>query len=292
MTEQKITLPDGRTLAYTVYGAVDGQPLLYFHGTPSSRLEILFLNSYNIDPEQALVQTKLKLIAVDRPGMGLSSFHPAGSFLSFTDDVAFLLNALEITGCPLLCWSGGGPYALAMAWKYAYLIKDVFILCGFSTRFTKKVFQQMSTNKWYFRTAKYFPWLLTTAMNQLRNGTPRFSVPQWLTGLCDVDYQLIKDPRHLKAISDYSFKEACRQNAKGAAHEAQLYFQDFGFDITEVMQPVHYWWGTEDNTVVRLHAEAIERRVPKNAVHYIQGEGHLSLYINYFEEVLRIISAS
>lgn len=65
MTGHTIHLPDGRNLAYAVYGPADGRPVLYFHGTPSSRLEISLHNYYHLDIEQRLLALDLCLIAVD-----------------------------------------------------------------------------------------------------------------------------------------------------------------------------------------------------------------------------------
>src|SRR2546428_4321390 len=105
MTEQTITLLDGRTLGYALYGPSNGRPVLYFHGTPSSRLELLILNRYGIDAELLLQQAKLRCIAIDRPGMGLSDYNDKASFLLFSDDVKQLLHSLQIKNCSLLCWS-------------------------------------------------------------------------------------------------------------------------------------------------------------------------------------------
>jgi pimeloyl-ACP methyl ester carboxylesterase len=138
MTEHTMVLPDGRTLGYSVYGAAEGKPLLYFHGTPSSRLELKLLNQYGVDIEQQILDAGLKIIAVDRPGMGLSSFNAKGTFLSFAFDVSVLLQSLGISNCPVLCWSGGGPYALAIAWQYPSLINGVYIICGFSRSLGKQ----------------------------------------------------------------------------------------------------------------------------------------------------------
>jgi len=109
--------------------------------------------------------------------------------------------------------------------------------------------------------------------------------------LPQADYDLIKNDAHFKALSDFTFKEACRKDGKGAVHEAGLYFNNFGFELSSIIQPVHYWWGTEDTSVVRLHAEAAEQQITDCIVHYKQGEGHLSLYIHCFAEVLKTISS-
>jgi pimeloyl-ACP methyl ester carboxylesterase len=201
-----------------------------------------------------------------------------------------MLDQLPVSGCPVLCWSGGGPYALAMAHRYPEIINSVFILCGISRQFNKEVFRQMGLNKWYFRLAKNIAWLLRAGMNVLRKREVKKVVPQKFTGLAYVDYALLKEPSHLQAVANNTMKEACRNGARGAVYEAQSYCKDFGFQLSEVKQPVHYWWGTLDMSVDQLHAEAVEHLVPNAVMHYRQNEGHLSMYIKGFVEAVEIIN--
>jgi pimeloyl-ACP methyl ester carboxylesterase len=70
-TQQTFQLPDGRILGYTEYGASRGKPLFYFHGWPSSRIEFAGLNGDKIASE-----LNVRVIAVDRPGFGLSDYKP------------------------------------------------------------------------------------------------------------------------------------------------------------------------------------------------------------------------
>ena len=289
MTEHKIILPDGRELGYAIYGDSSGIPVLYFHGTPSSRLEINLLEGYNINIEQELLDSGLQLIAVDRPGMGRSSYHPQRTFITFANDVIVLMQALNISGCSVICWSGGGPYALAIAHEYPFMIKNVFILCGFTRRFTSEVIRQMGRNKWYFLSAKYVPWLLEFTLKRVRNIILRRSLPQWVSGLPDADYVFIKDPKNLYMMSKYTLKEACRNGAKGAVTDARMYFDDFGFRLSAIAQPVQFWWGTEDNAIIEYHPKALEHQLPNKVLHYKVGQGHLSVYINCFREVLQAV---
>jgi len=287
------TLPDGRQLGYCLYGQLEGSPCLYFHGTPSSRLEPQLLAAYNIDLNLLLYKAGLFLIAIDRPGMGLSTFNPKGDFLSFAHDVQHLLRHLQIRHCPVLAWSGGGPYALAIAHQYPQLISSVSIICGFTRPFAQDVLQLMGMNKWYFHLAKRAPWLLKTSMNAIRKRPAKQLPPQWITGLPYVDYAYLKQPWHLQTMAKLTLKEACQNGAQGAVYEAGSYFKDFGFALSAIQQPVHYWWGLEDMTVISLHAEAVEQQAPNAIMHYREREGHLSLYVNCFEEVLQnLVTAS
>lgn len=64
-----LQLRDGRTLGYMRYGTPGGRPVFYFHGVPGSRCEGLLLD----EPARAL---NVQVVAVDRPGYGLSSLQP------------------------------------------------------------------------------------------------------------------------------------------------------------------------------------------------------------------------
>ena len=289
MFHQSITLPDQRKLGFALYGPASGRPLFYFHGSPSSRLEPLLLNEFGVDLEGLLLQSNVRLIAVDRPGMGLSSFNPQGSFLSFADDVKMLAHQLFLGRCPVLCWSGGGPYALAIAHRCPLMINRIGILSGVTRHFDASVFRQMGTNKWYFRMAKYSPWLLQKLMNVLRFRTFRNPIPQRLTGLADVDYKLVHDAQHLNALANLTIREACKHGAMGAVHEARLYCRDFGFALNEIRQPVHYWWGDLDSSVSAIHPETAEKNIPSATMHYRKGEGHLSMFQKGFPEALKIL---
>jgi pimeloyl-ACP methyl ester carboxylesterase len=286
---QTITLPDQRKLGFALYGPASGAPLLYFHGSPSSRLEPLLLQEFGQNLDAMLLHSHVRLIAVDRPGMGLSTFNPNGSFLSFADDVKILAHQLFISSCPVLCWSGGGPYALAVAHRCPALITKVGIIAGISHYFDTTVFRQMGVNKWYFRMAKFSPWLLRRTLNILRTKTINRPIPLKLTGFAQVDYELIKDVKHMNTLADLTLKEACRNGTQGAVYEARLYCRELGFSIAGIQQTVHYWWGNLDSSVSIIHAETVEKEISSAIMHYHKGEGHLSMFQKGFPEALHIL---
>jgi pimeloyl-ACP methyl ester carboxylesterase len=291
MQEEKFLLKDGRTLAFAFYGPSSGKPVFYFHGTPSSRLEPQLLGAYGVDLGSVLLASNLRLIAVDRPGIGLSDFNPQGDFLSFAADVAQLSAHLNIRISEVLSWSGGGPYSLALVHQFPEVFRACHIICGFSRQFHRDVEMLMGMNKWYFILARRVPSVLRTGMSLLARKKANRSLPQWITGLPYVDYALIRKPELLEQLSLLTMKESVRKGARGAVYEARGYYRPLGFDLRGISVPVHYWWGTSDMSVIRLHAEEVERKVPGAVMHYRQNEGHLSLYVNAFKDVLDVISS-
>lgn len=292
MREHSFTLSDGRILSYAVYGPDGGQTVLYFHGTPSSKLEPMLLKNYNNDVEQLLPKHNLKLLAIDRPGMGLSTYNPNGDFTSFSQDVNELITHLKINSCKVLCWSGGGPYALSIAYHYPEIIKEVHIVTGFTRSFNEPgVFKNMNGNKYYFWSARNIPFIMEKTMNFIGKKEAKRSIPKWLSGLPDVDHNLMNSRATISHVSKITLNEACRNGSKGMVHEAGLYFKETGYKLNKIVQPVHFWWGSKDNTVPEVHAKAVEEQVPNAIMHYKQNEGHLSIYVNWIEKVFETIAA-
>lgn len=103
-----LTLPEGRILAYDDVGDPAGTPVIYLHGTPDSRLA-------RHPDDSVAAAVGVRLIAVDRPGAGDSSFHAGARLASLGHDLTHLLDELRIDRAALLGWSAGGLFALAAA---------------------------------------------------------------------------------------------------------------------------------------------------------------------------------
>lgn len=118
-TEQTFQLPDGRTLGFAEYGSTQGPVLVYCHGYPGSRLEAAVLSA------QA-TEAQVRVLSLDRPGYGCSSFQEPRSFLDWTGDLVALTEHLGVDRFAIVGVSGGAPYALAAA----YRVPEHLISCG------------------------------------------------------------------------------------------------------------------------------------------------------------------
>ncbi len=148
-------LSDGRRLAYAEYGAVTGVPVFLFHGLPGSRL------AWGLLPNDPL-PSDLRIVAPDRPGYGGSDPKPGRTLLDWAEDVMELANALEIQKFAIVGVSGGGPGALACAWKMPERLTCAGVVSSAAPTDAPGVFEGMSlTNRFFMKLAWHVPWLST-----------------------------------------------------------------------------------------------------------------------------------
>ena len=122
--EGSIVLGDGRNLGFAEYGPSGGRPLVWFHGTPGARRQI------SPEAREAADERGVRIIAVERPGIGASTPHLYDSIREFAADIERLCDALEIAHFAVAGLSGGGPYALACAYHMPERVVTAAVLGG------------------------------------------------------------------------------------------------------------------------------------------------------------------
>lgn len=120
--ERRVTmqLSDGRQLAWSEWGPVDGLPVLFCTGAGMSGW-LGFGTSY-------LEALGLKLFAIDRPGLGLSAPHPHKTLASWSDDIRELIQTHELHSVLAVGFSQGAPFALALAEHH--LVQAIAVVAG------------------------------------------------------------------------------------------------------------------------------------------------------------------
>jgi pimeloyl-ACP methyl ester carboxylesterase len=82
----RLTLRDGRTLAWHEWGAPDGTPVLRLQGTPNSRFARHPISE----------RLGVRVIMADRPGYGASTRMPGRGLALVADDLVELLDHLGL----------------------------------------------------------------------------------------------------------------------------------------------------------------------------------------------------
>ncbi len=280
-----LRLPDGRGLGYGRYGdeAADAT-LFYFHGLPGSRLEARLLDA----PGRA---AGIRVVAVDRPGYGLSSPCPGRGWLDWPTDVADLADALKVPRFDILGVSGGGPFALACAHTLAARVKRVGLVCPLGPVTDAGLRQAMH---WRFRLAfdlaQRSPALFSLIYVSPVRLFARHGADQliWLLGgtLGGKDREILREPATTAWLGE-NLQESLRQSGEGALEDAHLQTLSWPFELGEIRVPVRLWHGDADPIVPVTHSRFMHERIPGSKLHIFSGEGHFSLPIRYVEQVLQ-----
>jgi len=76
-----------------------------------------------------------------------------------------------------------------------------------------------------------------------------------------------------------SLQAAGRQGIRGWLDDDLTHIRPWGFDLGAITVPVAIWQGTEDRMVPFAHAQWLAANVAGARAHLVEGEGHLSLFM-------------
>jgi pimeloyl-ACP methyl ester carboxylesterase len=284
---RQITLRDGRLLAYAEYGDPQGRPLLYFHGFPSSRLEAALT-------DEAAAGLGIRVIAPDRPGIGLSDFQPGRLIGDWPADVTELADALGLGRFAVLGVSGGGPYALACAAKIPERLTAVGIVGGLGPLDKAGATRGMSLlSRFFLQLFRRAPGAGRTCFALaalIARHSPDRLFALFTANVPAPDREVLARPE-VRNIFLASLGEAVRSGSQGGARELYLYTRPWGFDLACIRVTVDLWHGRLDATVPVALGEYLARILPDRRSRLLDGEGHFSLPLSRMEEILRALRA-
>ncbi len=265
----QVTLPDGRRIGYADYGDPGGFPVFYFHGCPGSRLEALLAS-------EAAARQGVRLIAVDRPGYGLSDPKPGRQLLDWPADVSALADTLALKQFSILGASGGGPYALACAFRLTDRLHRVGLAAGLAPLREDQL--KLTSRLGLLLVRAAFP-LIHTVLEPLARRHPHRMVAIAARLLNSPDREVLKR-LGVNAIFQRSLQEAFCQGGAGMRRDMELYGSPWGFSLEEVTHPIELWHGEADRLLSPQMGRRQAEALPHAIVHLVPGEGHFSLPIN------------
>jgi pimeloyl-ACP methyl ester carboxylesterase len=268
-TDRTIRLRDGRRIGYAEWGDAEGRPLLYFHGWPGSRVEGRLA-------DEAARERNIQLIAIDRPGMGLSDYQPRRTLIHWPDDVVKLAAALGLDRFAVLGISGGTPYAAACAWKLSDRITGVGIVSGLAPVQVPGVLAGMGQqNRLAFQVVGRLGILRRLLMAKSAVSVRRHPDRVLETGVAAaVDKKYLDRPDVRKVLVE-SLSEAYRSGSRGPAWEMGLYARPWGFRLEDVRTPVYLSHGKQDANHPVAMGRYLASAIPECQATFHPGEGHL-----------------
>jgi pimeloyl-ACP methyl ester carboxylesterase len=282
-SEHTLTLPDGRKLAYAEYGAPTGKPVIYFHGSPGSRLDPLMLD------QEKLLKFNVHLIAPDRPGMGLSDFQPNRKICDWPQDVLALADAFGLERFGVLGISGGAPYAEVCALKIPERLTAVAIVSGFGPFDAPQATQGMGQGRFFLGAARLHPRLGEMFVGMMKSSMHSAKLSE-MPGMPPQDLELLAQPEFAGAFLA-TVEESWRQDTRGSAWDATLAARPWGFRLQEIRVPVHLWHGEADRNAPVGMGRFVAHAIPDCQAHIFPDEGHLSPLMRHFDEILQALVA-
>jgi pimeloyl-ACP methyl ester carboxylesterase len=283
----QVRLRDGRALGYAEFGAAAGKPVLYFHGFPGSRLEARMA-------ADAAARLQIRLIAIDRPGVGLSDFQPGRSLADWPHDVLDLADTLTLRRFAVLGVSGGGPYAAVCAARIPFRLTRVGIVAGLAPMTDPERERRNDPfARFPFSLARVAPWLgrplyYAGAGRVLRRNPEKFL--KYLRERSPVaDRMVLARPEVHEALLD-SVLAATAGGSRGGGRELTIHGRPWGFHLQEIPIEVLLWHGELDAVVPVSMGRYLARTIPKCRACFLPGEGHYSLPVNHMEEILAALA--
>jgi pimeloyl-ACP methyl ester carboxylesterase len=272
--EGVVRLRDGRSIGFAEYGPPAGRPVLWFHGTPGARRQV--------PPSARLAADELgvRIVALERPGIGSSTAHAYDSILGWADDVEQAADQLGLDRFGVVGLSGGGPYALAVGCALprrtvaVAVIGGVAPTCGddapeggvvhLTARYSSLLgllHEPLGHGLWAL------VWTLRPFASNLFDLFVRYS-PQG-------DRDVFAAPGMKEMFID-DLLRASRRQFRAPVSDLRLFGRPWGFSPRDVHVPILLWHGAEDYIVPATHGEHLADLMPAAEIEIKPGAAHLA----------------
>ncbi len=283
---QTLRLADGRTLGYADFGEPAGSPVVYQHGWPGSRLDIVALDDVASD-------SGVRIVAPDRPGFGLSDHYGERTLLDWPDDVAQLADSLELDQFGVLGLSGGGPSALAIAHRLSARVTSIAMVSAWGPMGRRELLAGVPwSDRIALELAARIPWANRPYTGLMALSVRLLSPDRLLrlvaSSLNESDKELLAAGPDLGPRLVASAKEAFRRGGAAAATDIAVTARPWGFEASTVTSPVRFFHGSDDPAVPIGISELLSREIPGATLEIYPGEGHLAIY-RHAAEILRTL---
>jgi len=268
-----VVAKDGRKLAYLEVGDPRGPLVIHNHGGPSSRLEASLL-------AETALKHGLRLLCVDRPGIGQSSAQQPRRFSGWADDLTSIANSLGYQEFGVTGWSEGGPWALAAA---AYIdpsrLRHVSAIAGgsygalgdnWAKDHLSKIDSMGGFLALHFRPGFQ---LMYEALGLTAKHFRSTYVKQLLQAVNEYDRHILLRPGFQEMFCEAS-AECFTQGSQGLVRDAELLYKVWEFDVRKIYRCVHIWQGLDDRLVPYFINEQVSEKMPGAVWHPVNEAGH------------------
>ena len=242
----RMTLRDGRVLAWSEVGEATGPAVLSCLGTPHSRVP-------HADDDAAASAAGLRVIAPERPGFGLSDPLPGRTVPGWAADAEQLLDHLGLPEVAVVGGSGGGPFAVAVAALLPHRVSALALVASGVPGPALNADELARVERGRLTTrGEQLAALVREDPEAFRAATGITPTPWWTAMLA----------------------EAFRQGPDGYVEDHMLNATDWSPLLSRVAVPVRAWHGAEDDNLRLESVRWMLERMPGAELTVIDGAGH------------------
>jgi pimeloyl-ACP methyl ester carboxylesterase len=276
---ERVRLPDGRRLACRQYGPADGKPVLYMPGTPSCTTE------WRMWPASAADQLNMRVIAVDRPGLGGSDPLPRRRIADWPADVEALADALGLSRFAILGYSGGVPYALSCAEALPDRVSKAALVGCVGPGNIAGMAPAVARSRQMCLHRPRRAWITWWGVRLAARRFPGRLIDQTLQALPEPDRRTLADPEFARVYTDV-LSDALDAGPAGACQDMALMTGDWGLHPDRIRIPVTLWQGGQDTNAPPQTARQLADAIPGCDARFFCAEGHLSIIISHGRRIL------
>lgn len=267
-------------LTWNEYGNADGEPVLYFHGTPGSRLEAF--------PADVIAhELGIRLIVPDRPGYGASDSQYQLGLSHWPKLVCKLVNKLKLDKFSIIGYSSGGAYALSCADKIPHRINNIALVSS-TAPFEKQALRN--------QTDAIFKPLYDLSVTDSGNDqhkllqlatSPKALMNALKTTLPPADKALFKNLTFQKYFL-MNLSLAITSGVDGIVNDIRNLSLPWDIELEDIELPVDIWHGRDDNNLDFSIAEYLAHTLKNSSTHFLDKAGHYFIF-DQWREVLEQI---
>lgn len=271
--EGSVAVRDGRRLSFAQFGTPRGSAVVWMHGTPGGRRQI------PIEARLYAEDHDVRIIGIDRPGIGTSTPHLYANVLDWAGDLERLADNLGVDTMRVIGLSGGGPYALAAGAALPDRVHGVGVLGGVApTVGPDAIGGGLVALTPYLAplvraTRVPLSYLLAVAIRLIKPvgglGLNAYAAVQPRG-----DKELLSRPE-FKAMFLDDLLNGARFQVGAPLADIILFTRHWGFNLADVTVPVRWWHGDADHIIPHHHGVHMVDRLPNASFATIDGESHL-----------------
>jgi pimeloyl-ACP methyl ester carboxylesterase len=283
--EGNVAVGEDRQIGFAEFGDPQGRAVFWLHGTPGARRQI---------PMEARVyaeKANIRLIGLDRPGIGSSTPYQYDTVSAFADDLRTIADTLGIDKFEVVGLSGGGPYTLACAAAMPDRVVAAGVIGGVAPVVGADAIGGGLMGTVGVRVAPLLQvagtpiGMAATALIRLIKPVASPAADLYGRVSPEGDRRLLARPE-IKAMFLDDLLNGSRKQMQAPFCDIVAFSHDWGFRLEDITTPVRWWHGDADHIVPYAHGQHVVSRLSDAEFYPIPGESHLA-GLGRAEEILQ-----